>query len=223
MKLIHKGGEPHCLATIRREADRIEYESGSPPGPDDWDLKACVDMVRMRLHEDQGGLCSYCCGRIASTGYEPTSRVGMKIEHFVARTTDPRRMYEWTNLLGVCGGRYFWAGNMVRTCDEARGARGLSLHPAQTPNLDSLVLPQRDGRLVGQTQDAKTMIDVLRLNEDVLCRNRAAVISDLQERLSKDDSTTELIHLLRVATPPPFPPYSFVAEWYLRLKLRGRA
>jgi uncharacterized protein (TIGR02646 family) len=218
-RILKSKNEPACLAGVRREAIRIEKDSGKEPKSEDWDLKLCATPVRELLASDQGGLCAYCCGRISSAGYGESNPSGMKIEHFRSRKDHPREMYDWPNLLGVCGGRHVWGGEIHRTCDEVRGSTPLHTNPATSRDLSSVFIPSRNGTLVGATSDAAKDIVTLNLSAEVLVQNRAGVIFQLQQRLAKDDSRANIQRLLQVVTTPPFEPYSFVAEWYLRRKL----
>ena len=215
--------EPESLAGVRRDAERIAKESGKAPSAQDWDLKGCAQQVRDSLNIEQGGLCAYCCGRVMPSPYDPGARTGMKVEHFVARSQDPSLIYEWSNLLGVCGGRYMWGGEWVSSCDDSRGNAPLHIHPAQgNPDPETAFRPTRDGRLEGTIDDATLDLKALNLNAEVHRRNRGAVINMLQLKLARDDSTGNIKRLLATATASPLPAYSFVAAWYLGMKLRCR-
>jgi uncharacterized protein (TIGR02646 family) len=84
--------------------------------------------VRKALFEEQRGLCCYCCGRIAAT------RDGMKIEHFVAQSSQPAMSLSYQNMLGACSGGM---GKPPRQqhCDTKRGDRPIRFSPPD---------PQRD-------------------------------------------------------------------------------
>lgn len=225
MRRIDKGSEPPCLAEVRREARRIELETGRAPQGDDWDLKECAKPVRDALCREQLGLCVYCMVRIESRGYREGSG-GMKIEHFVARSQDPRLMYEWHNLFGVCGGRYMWNGVVVETCDTARKHRPLYVHPAgRMPDPEEVFTADNSGRLNGNTPEAESDLQTLNLNAGHLVWNRKGVIEQLREKLSQDDSPATLRRLYRAATTPGpdgLPPYAPIAARYLERKLRQR-
>lgn len=45
------------------------------------------------------------------------------------RSTHPERMYEWDNLLGVCGGEYRGPDGLVEHCDTSRGNVPLHVNP----------------------------------------------------------------------------------------------
>jgi 5-methylcytosine-specific restriction endonuclease McrA len=95
VRSIEKGQEPRCVAELRREARRIAKDTGKAAVPTDWEPKDCGDPIREALWREQGGLCAYCMRRIEPRGDK------MKIEHFVSRSLEPNRMYDWDNLLGT--------------------------------------------------------------------------------------------------------------------------
>lgn len=142
MRAIDKGAAPPCLADRQRELDRKVKETGRPPEPGDWEPKDCAQPIREALWRDQFGLCGYCTQRIETTphvdGKIPPSR-GMRIEHIVTREDEAARMYEWANLLGVCGGRSSSAaGVSYDHCDRARGDQPLHIDPTRkTPDPES--------------------------------------------------------------------------------------
>ena len=153
----------------------------------------------------------------------PNSSRGMKIEHFTPRAVDPRKMYDWDNLLGVCGGLHVWQGEMISSCDASRPEGSLLfVHPAHDPPPETVITPDRQGRLSAANANAESDLERLNLRNDLLNFNRAEVVEHLRLRLKRDDSVSNIRKLLKTANSPPLPPYSFVAVWYLNLKLRAR-
>ncbi len=223
MRRIEKGNEPSCLAEVRREARRIEQETEKAPQGDDWDLKGCAEFVRRSLCAEQFGLCAYCMGRIEPRGYHP-GRGGMKVEHFTPRSENARRMYDWDNLLGVCGGRTVWGGEEVETCDKARGNRPLYIHPAnRSPDPEEVFTTDNHGSLRASTHHAENDLRVLNLNAEHLILSRRGVIDRIRQKLSKDDSPKALRRLYHEATTPhagSLPPYAPVVTRYLERKMR---
>jgi uncharacterized protein (TIGR02646 family) len=223
VRRIDKGNEPACLAEVRREARRIQNDTGKAPHGGDWDLKGCAQPVRASLCTEQLGLCAYCMGRIEPRPYSATAG-GMKIEHFVARSDEPSRMYDWDNLLGACGGQFVWGGDVVETCDTARRNRPLRIHPANSaPSPEDVFTPEGDGRLSARTPEAQADLQILNLNAQHLINNRSGVIDALRQRLRQDDSPKALRRLYETATTPAagsLPPYAPVAARYLERKMR---
>jgi len=215
VRTIDKRSEPPCLAELRREARRIETETGRPSAGDDWNPGACGDSVRRSLHDEQGGLCAYCMGRIKPHGYrsELHELGGMKIEHWDDRSSHPERMYDWDNLLGVCGGEYRGADGLVEHCDTSRGSAPLHVNPGtRSPPRpeDAFVFkptppPEPDPDRPGPSHQRQGMwihprvhdsteardIETLNLNADHLVKNRHAAIEELRLALSKHGSLGE--------------------------------
>lgn len=250
MRAIEKGAEPPCLAGMRREARRIEQDTGKPPASDDWAPGDCGDAIRTALCREQHGLCAYCMRRIRPHGS------GMKIEHFVTRSHEPRRMYDWDNLLGVCDG-VMRGGSKGKTftCDTARGDRPLHINPAKPPpkpedvfiirKSGEIIIEGDDARADRETRDlnhpppvaviedprtrlrsnAKADREILNLNHPRLVAGRRAVIDDLRRRLRSNDETKAIRRLLQTFSTPTrdgLPEHARVAVEYLQQKLRAR-
>lgn len=243
MRRIRKSPEPACLAACRRELQRDDRDTGKPPTSKDWDnLGACSGPVRAALVRDQAGLCAYCGRRLVVPPEDPAEQRGrerledMKIEHFIARSVDPRCMFDWNNLLGVCSGRWEIAGRTIETCDQARGNEPLHIHPVSHAQDPAELFPVHHGHVrsvdgtlrtgmiepVGElaTADVRT----LNLNCAPLVRNRADMIHRLRTQLSRDDSPQNIRRLHRsytLAGPDGLPPHADVAAAYLARKLRA--
>jgi hypothetical protein len=151
----------------------------------------------------------------------------MKIEHFVARSDDPRRMYDWGNLLGVCDGvlRGGPEGE-VFICDTARGDRPLHVHPAKPPpRPEDVFIIGKSGELDPRDAAAAADCATLNLNHPRLVARRRAVIDDLRKRLRKDDDAKAVRRLLQTFSTPTrngLPEHARVAIEYLQRKLRTR-
>ncbi|NOY26594.1 MAG: hypothetical protein GXP62_12030 [Oligoflexia bacterium] len=246
MRSISKGDEPACVASLRREMRRAQQETGRQPVADDWNLGDCAQPVRQALCVEQQGLCAYCMQRIKPHGYrsELHTRGGMKVEHFEDRATHPERMYDWDNLLGVCGGEFRGSAGLVEHCDTSRGSQPLCVNPATTsppcPE-DAFTFEKRppDGIANGQglwihpTDPAyQRDIDRLNLNADHLVYNRWSVLHELGKRLSACGDEASRRKFLRrrfvaAATPGrhgllPFAP--LVADYVERkMRVKGMA
>lgn len=229
MRRVRKGTEPDCLADVRREVVRIMRETGRPLTSNDWELlKDCAGAVRDALRRDQDGLCAYCCGTLGSDGQS------MKIEHFLPRSQHPERMFDWSNLLGVCLGRAKLGEQPPLThCDTSRGDRPLHVHPVTSPRDPGELFPvnitARAGEALGSVRptspEAAVDVDTLNLNATHLVHNRAEEVRQLRRLLQADSSTDRLRRLLRTATEPvrgQLPAYAHVREAWLRRKLRQR-
>jgi uncharacterized protein (TIGR02646 family) len=199
VRTIEKGMEPACLAGLRREALRVERDTGKPPTGADWDPRDCGEPIRMALCYEQQGLCAYCMRRIRPRGD------GMKIEHFVARSDDPRRMYDWDNLLGVCDGVIRGGSEgEIFTCDTARGDRPLHINPAKPPpKPEDMFIIGKSGRIDVEGDDAKSDRETLNLNHPPPVAGRQAELKDPRELLRSnakaDRKTLNLNHPRLVA------------------------
>lgn len=239
MHRVHKGSEPPCLANCRRELQRVEREADVAPQAKHWRLIGdCANGVRQALYRDQGGLCAYCGRRLVlppTTVEEQRGRDmsnDMVIEHFIARSAQPRRMFDWDNLLGACSGRWIIAGKLITTCDEARGEEPLHIHPVNHPQdpgdlfqVNTGNQRQRLGQIEPQCAESDADTRTLNLNAKPLVWDRAGVVRELRLKLDRDDSPANLRRLFQLATvpgPDGLPPYAHVAASYLARKLRAR-
>lgn len=246
MQRIEKRPEPACMAKLRREAKRVEAESGKAPTPNDWNTVPGEQQAAMQqgLHCEQHGLCAYCQGSIALTA-EGRAR-NFTIEHVIARTfqtpQDPaagaRRMFDWDNLVAVCEGKS-WCGETEYThCDTSRGNDALDidpLHPAIETNV--VVGVPRDHAHTGarilpmdspDPEYQRQLDDVLCLNNPVLGANRLKVRASLRDearRRSSKEARRYLIRMLAIATATEDgtarPPYARVVAEYCARKLDG--
>jgi len=228
VRRIEKAAEPPCLAQLRRDAAFTEKGSGTPPVNDDWNPGSCADAIRNALVAEQYGLCAYCMGRIQARGLreELAKLGGMKIEHWAAREDHPQAMYDWGNLLGVCGGVYNGPQGPVKHCDASRGSTPLYVHPARRPpDSEAVFTYDQGGSITGNTPEAVADVRTLNLSADRLTENRRAVVDALRRRLMTRDDAATLRGLYRAATTPTaegLPAYAAVAARYLAKKLHQR-
>jgi hypothetical protein len=166
-----------------------------------------------------------------STEPAPWGNGGMTIEHFKSRAKFPREMYNWRNLVGVCGGWYKTPAmsRALEFCDSARGSTPLSINPTRkTPDPEQAITLQRDStKLVLLLASSYDDVEILKLNTPHLARARF----DVQERLGKrirelkpNQRKRFLTRRLASATTPSsdglLPPFAGIIERYARKKLR---
>ena len=208
MRQIKKQPEPSCMAALRREIKRITKESSRERTNQDW---AIIDTkqkqsIRDGLHKEQFGLCAYCMSRIKPVSFiDQVSQTGMKIEHFESRDDCADRMFDWDNLLGVCGGIYHSPQGTIHHCDDSRGNIPLHVHPASSspPRPEDVFQYNLNGKKRGllsaiacndcgeKTCSYCSDLKVLNLNADHLVQNRLAVIKRFRTKLQslgKDES-----------------------------------
>lgn len=240
MRWIDKGAAPSCLAERRREMKRVERQTGRPTAPADWNPGACASHVRSALHRDQGGLCGYCTQRTfdrrASDYPEPTGNRGLRIEHIATRESEPTRMYDYDNLVGVCVGLSGTPGGQVFShCDRHRGSQTLAIDPTRrAPDPETVFTfrrcPDTDGLLVVTTEgneDYAPDITVLNLNNPALAQRRReaerAIASALRRTRRPAQRRRILEGYLRVMQTPDanghLPEFAPVVERYVRRKL----
>lgn len=238
MRRIDKGPAPPCLADCRREARRIEKETGEAPRAEDWNPGACAQPVRDALHRDQHGLCGYCMQRVGRQGCRdlpvPFGNRGMRIEHLTPREHEPRRMYDWANLLGVCGGRSGGpSGEVFDHCDRSRGSRKLRLNPTKGPRPEDIVsyrrCPETDGLLIDAAPPYDADVSHLALNNPALARRRRDAERAIARLLARARPGTDRRRLLErllagATTPDPngeLPEFAPVVVRYIQRKLGG--
>lgn len=208
MRRIDKAQEPKALQTWRL---------GIPKTPT-WDEvpSEVKDAIRTQTVRDQGALCCYCQARVhdASTS--------TKIEHFVARSTDPSRIVDWKNLHASClGGE--GSPPALQTCDTRKGARASSLDP--------LTIREEDFHYSASGEvehPARSDVnDVLNLNMARLVRARQQAISGLVARLKRKRWTRTTLQAeldaLEVEAVATLPPFAGLQAFWLRKRLHRHA
>ena len=238
MRWTDKGPAPGCLAERRRELARLERETGRAPTPEDWAPLDCGQPIRDALWRDQAGLCGYCCGRIKAVGHAdqpPPGNGGMRIEHITSRHDAPRRMYEWENLLGVCGGLSGAPGGTLDPhCDRTKGERPLTIDPTRRAP-DPLTVftyrrcPQTGGLLIEPVPGAEAHtadIELLALNNPALAHRRREAENAVARRLKGTTGPERrrlLDRTLRAASVPDsagrLPEFAPVVVRYVTRKL----
>ncbi len=191
MRTIDKGTAPACLTDAVAHAETHGY---------DWQnlSSGCKEDVRQALHAEQRALCAYCSRRIQPASFHRISAPsGTKIEHHAPRSLHAERMFDWDNLLAVCGGQEHVGDDVVSTCDTARGNAPLNVHPAlPSPPTPERVFefrrhPPEDQEppfpgvwIHGKTPEAQSDIDVLNLNAEHLVRRRRDAQAQIAQRLA---------------------------------------
>lgn len=239
MRSIDKGASPGCLGQLRRQLRATARATREPPTPASWDPGRCAQPIREALWRDQRGLCGYCMQRMEPRGHRdlpPPGNWGMRIEHITPRdphTGDPRRMYDWDNLLGVCGGRSPATNETVDHCDRTRGSTPLAVDPTRQPmerlfryprRGDGLAIVVRDDAPCDQESVARDIEHTLCLNHPTLCRRRREALDDLRERLRRSKRIEQTLRRVwaRLAEAEQLPEFAAMLRAYVARKMRQR-
>lgn len=234
MRSIHKGTAPDDIRS-RAQAWRREYErapavltnTGHARNRfDEHDKKAS----RAALCLEQSGLCAFCLGRIRPEA-PVTDSAGMRLAHVIPLQVEPRRIFDWDNLLGACRGG---TGTALH-CDVLQGNRSLFINPALVAGLarhirynDRGALRYVGPPLCGRTpeQIQREFDDVLGLNIERLRSNRAAILATARREMERLGWTRGNLEreIRRWSAPGPdgYVPYFCVAVFYLEKKLAAQ-
>ena len=211
MRKITKRKEPRSL-TRRRAA----VVADDPRGYDDYNEK---DELRAALVAEQRALCCYCMGRIVN---DPLK---MKIEHWRCQTTYRDQQLVYKNLLGAClGGE----GQPPRNqhCDTRKANQDLLWNPAIAAHaIEARIRYLADGRIESNNSDFNYQLcKVLGLNIANLKNERKAVLDSVLDWWRATPSAREHLEEKlseQTETAGEFKPFSPVAVWFLKEKMKG--
>jgi len=162
VRLIAKGKAPKTLLATAMASTTSLKTAKSARGAFEQVDKG---EVRVRLSEDQGGLCAFCMGRIDPEKRD-AGRPTIRIAHLKPIDSDPARALHWTNLLGSC--------SSSTSCDVAQGSEPLATDPTVLGHIAKLAYETKGKQLVLTSLDANTTkdVEVLGLNRGDLPSNR---------------------------------------------------
>jgi uncharacterized protein (TIGR02646 family) len=119
--MIHTPRRCGCPAEVQNCADRWTKRwqriRRDNPTSLDWATHKAKQVLKPVLHDMAHGKCVFC-----ESALEVTSH--LEIEHYVAKTRDPGRAFEWTNLLPSCSkcnnakGEQDHANSLLKPDDE---------------------------------------------------------------------------------------------------------
>ena len=160
-----------------------------------WDnLKSKVDifkLLRESLLKEQGFLCCYCQQRIL------LELKTVAVEHLIARSEDGTLLFEYTNLLASClgGKKEETEETDTKYCNQGRGQTPLELSPLQKDCetfFDYIEIEDTDEwqiKVVGLTEKATQVIDLLNLNTPKLRRLRGETLRPYLENLTIEEAS----------------------------------
>ena len=173
-----------------------ELHTGRKGG--DWATKKARQVLQGALAAITRGKCVYCESSLGVSSYP-------HIDHYVAKTLEPDRAFEWTNLLPAC-----------QKCNTAKGGQdhdGSLLKPDEEDpepvfwiNADSGELEPRAGLDEEQRRRALETIRLCKLQRGALCNERIRTIKRVGRWLRMQGQSSgaavqrELDRLLNPAT-----------------------
>ena len=168
MRHIAKGKAPETL----RATAQANKNAGLNPAARDEFNQIDKGEVRMRLSEDQGGLCAYCMDRIDPEKLDADGKPTTRIAHWMPIDAAPSLALDWKNLLGSC--------SSPSSCDIAQKQAVLATNPTVVGHIAKLAYerdPTGAERLLLTSPDvsASRDIEALGLNKGDLPANRYAV------------------------------------------------
>jgi uncharacterized protein (TIGR02646 family) len=157
------------------------------------------NAVKKDLLDEQGYICCYCQSRINMD--EKT-----QIEHFIARSSDPTKMFDYDNLLGCCDGGQQARTNHIKDdeiehvpkfCGHARSDESLPISPL-TPTCEQhfdYFLVGDEIIIQGKTDEGKKAVQMLNLDLPHLNRLRGDFIRGM---IQDDDTLLDKSDLARI-------------------------
>jgi len=236
MRAIKKLKEPDSLAQHRSipgavfDERGLEYVPALPGGNPELPGDA-KDELRMRLWEEQRGLCCYC-----GCGISPTE-TGMRIEHWKPLRRFHTNQLDYWNLMAACTGG---TGQLekLQYCDVHKGEKDLSRNPSDPQHrVDEIThyLTNGEVRSSDATFDSELGEDprvvksnserVLNLNLPFLKNNRIGALEGFQKGLQQRGTLQE-ITLRNLLTkwsgvePGQLDPYAPVVVFWLKKRLK---
>lgn len=217
MRYIKKGEEPKTLTEYKK------FENAYYDGYKD------KDEIKEYLLKEQGYLCGYCMRRLSSVKET-------KIEHLVPQSKlgDERQALNYKIMVGVCYGNI--GGDRKKeqlTCDAHRGNEPMVISPFDKNCIDKIKY-DTTGRIFSDYKEVdRDLNETLNLNYNgknaFLMLNRRKTLEVLKNKIIKCQkkgiwNQTLLKKFLQQYEQPDkegkLIPYSGIAIWYLRKRLR---
>ncbi|NJO16054.1 MAG: TIGR02646 family protein [Thioploca sp.] len=163
MKPIQKSKEPASLLAHRKQIHS------------NYDNYPNKDELRDYLLAEQGYICCYCMQRI--------KKETMKIEHWQPQSKYQEKQLDYQNLLAACQGN---AGKpkQLQHGDTHKGEQEITINPIN--NLLEPIKYRKDGRIYSDDHNInQDLNNVLNLNTQTLVNNRAEIIDEVIQDLTK--------------------------------------
>lgn len=201
MIFINKGQEPEELKIFNRNRGKKYVKWGDisiPPS-------VYID-IKKSLFAEQKGYCAYCLRCIDEN---------CQIEHFIPRSKDPARIWDYNNMLGVDNAKSI-PTKYSGLCENGRGNADLTLNPLNMIHMQGIRY-LRNGKIIHDSFQMD-LDNVLRLNHPNFMAARKAIFDAIDRTYlaylrQKVDNIYDLLMENYIKSEPTN--FNDVAIWYL--------
>ena len=139
------------------------------------------EALREQLHDEQNGLCCYCCREISTKG--------VSVEHLQDKHQHRKLQFSYDNLLLSCAS--------TKHCNIAKQSKAIKMHPLHPDCDDSIKMNPLSAKLIGNShkEDAEESIEILKLNNNGLINHRADLTKLIQTYLQLFDICDNIYQL----------------------------
>lgn len=205
--------EPPARLSANAKRWTVRYQANLSKGKGDWATRGAKKMISLALQELTHGKCVYCEGPLGP-------QADLDIDHYISKTLNPERAFEWTNLLPSC-----------RKCNRPKGnhdhANALLKPDSEDPEPFFWLHPD-SGRLephpsldAGARHRAEETIRLCDLQRSALCEQRYKMFQRVNRWLLLMVAGTSPVEILSQewdALSDPRQEYKFVLRHALGMK-----
>jgi len=214
LKKITKGEEPKELTAYRSSILKEDMEK-----PNIYEDYSDGGVLRKQLLEEQGYVCCYCMGRIGERN--------SKVEHFQSQSRYRSLQIDYSNLFVACKGG---EGRREQYCDTAKGNKSLT-HIDLLRAIEYEIKYLKNGQIQSEITTisiisdlTKEMHTILKLNTDILIRNRKQTYNDFIKNFQDKWTRSNLqkaIDFYKNKQSGKYAPYSEMMVYLLTKKMRA--
>ena len=173
--------EPDDFRIYRETTEGARYNGGN----------FSVPQLKEQLLEEQGWICAYCMGKIASVD-------DAHVEHYCPQKACPEQDLEYMNLLAVCDGltESYPEKESFHHCDKTKGKEGkmsgdvkLSAIDPRSADCEKELTYNLNGEILSKNSDTQVEHDlntVLNLNNKALLLRRKSTMDRALELMKKE-------------------------------------
>lgn len=127
------------------------------------------EVLREQLHDEQYGLCCYCCKKI--------SIKSASVEHLQDKHQHRKLQFSYDNLLLSC--------TSTKHCNQTKQSKSIGIHPLQPDCDNSIKMDPLSAQLIGHKNKkaAEESIEILKLNHRELINHRIDLVKLVQTYL----------------------------------------